>query len=770
MTDKPTHEHDTGREDMIQAELGKEVVFSLSDGLAWIRLGPPTEKLAVLSESKMRSLDFALDECRRVNGLRALVITGSSPAGFCAGADINAIEALTKPAEGEKLAAHGQAIFAKIEALPVPTLALIWGACVGGGCELALACNYRIGVNWTVAGLASSSPEGASSSGEAKVKIKIGLPEIKLGILPGFGGTQRLPEVMGLPGALDIILKGKTLDGDRALKGGLLDSLITVDSSGTPTEQIERAVATIREALLARSIAKPFHLPWTQRLLTNTALGRALVARQATKALRKETKGRYPAPERALSVTLFGLEQKSQGHDRARGYAEEARALGELVVSPESKALVHIFKASEAAGKLGKSASADVRGWKVAVIGSGVMGAGIAGAFVSAGFSVALVDTDERQLERARGQISGILERRKGMSAAERAQYLSNLTASTELEKCRDAHLVVEAIVEDLGVKQVLLQKLEAIVSSTTVIATNTSSLSVAELSSALTSPERFIGLHFFNPAEKMPLVEIVRTSATDEKTLLRGAALVSSLGKFPVIVEDVPGFLVNRILTPYLSEAGALLAEGYSVEQIDRAALNFGMPMGPLRLLDEVGLDVGAKVSEVLFKAYGARMEGPPFVASLNTSGLKGKKSGEGFYCYTNGQEVPNPKLADLIGVRPTKTIAAGDATVEDRLILSMLNEALRCFDDGVAGAPGKEAAAQIDLASVMGTGFAPFRGGVIMHAKRRGLSELHARLQQLKASAPNPSTAARLEPAPVLAAHCGSTHENRTTLSTLE
>lgn len=754
-------------------QFGKEVVLSVQDSIAWIRLGPSNEKLAILSEQKMSSLDFALDECLRVAGLRGIIFTGSTAAGFCGGADVNVIERVQSAEEGARLAGRGQAIFSKIERFPVPTVAAVYGACVGGGCELSLACSYRVAIEWT-------GPDGTASGSP----LKIGLPEVKLGILPGFGGTQRLPRLVGLPKALEIILQGKTLDAKRAKACGLIDQIARIriqtgaagSDAGGPnaggsdtglleTVSLETAVQEVRSLLTAGKLNRHYQLPLTDRLFSSTGLGRKLVKSKARASVLKETQGRYPAPLRALDVTVGSLESRVR-QDPSSGYAEEATALGQLVVTPECKSLVHIFKASEGASKLGRAVSLDARTRRVAVVGSGVMGSGIAASFLANGFPVVLLDSDSSQVERARARIEAGLARRKSLSAEMRAHYLEQLVTTSDTERCRDAQLVVEAIVEDLDSKRKLFAAFESLLSPEAILATNTSSLSVAELAEGLAHPGRLIGLHFFNPAEKMPLVELIRTTHTDERTLLAGAAFVGSLGKFPVVVEDVAGFLVNRILTPYLSEATSLLAEGYSVEEIDRAAVSFGMPMGPLRLLDEVGLDVGAKVAHVLQHAYGERMAGPPFAERLLGAGLKGKKSGEGFYLYSAGSEVPNPRLRELLAppLRPERGVR--DARIEERLIFSMVHEALRCFVEGVAGTPSSEAAAQVDLASVMGTGFAPFRGGILHYVRTIGLARVVETLADLHrltgASQGSKPSSARFQTLPALVEHQRDAHSS--------
>jgi len=691
------------------SETGSETVVLKKDkGIASIFLGRPEEKIAVLTRGRMDSLRGVLQEIALDSGCQGLIITGASASGFCAGANIEEILAIDEAQAGAELARGGQSIFALIEALKLPSIALIRGACVGGGCELVLACNYRLLVDLPA--------------------TKIGLPEVKLGILPGFGGTQRLPRLIGLPQALEIILKGKTIPAKEAKKVGLADAVYVDDPTKSPEENFLAQLETAKNILRSKKFPQRPGISLGSKLLTWTGIGRGIVRRKVSASLKKETKGHYPAPPLALETTIFGLER-----GLAAGYEAEAKALGKLAVSPESKSLIHIFRISEASGKLGRSLNVKVSGSQVAVIGAGVMGAGIALSYLLKGANVLLVDTLEAALEKGKGHVESGVAKRRGLTESEKKEIFSRLRVSSKLEDLNGCELVIEAVIEDLTVKKNIFSQLSKSLASTALLASNTSSLSLREIFSGLSHVERFLGIHFFNPAEKMPLVEIIRTNNTGEKELLRAAAFASGIGKYPIVVEDVPGFLVNRILTPYLSESAHLLAQGVSVKAIDDAALRFGMPMGPIRLLDEIGLDVASKVASIIESGYGDRMRSPNFAAALLEKGRKGKKSGRGFYIYGEEGERVEPELQLLLQLppQPGPEVLAGDTC--DRLILSMVNEAVRCLDEGVAAAPGPEAAGQIDLGSVMGLGFAPFRGGVIYYAESLGARALASRLEEL-------------------------------------
>jgi 3-hydroxyacyl-CoA dehydrogenase/enoyl-CoA hydratase/3-hydroxybutyryl-CoA epimerase len=675
-----------------------ELSFSSDGTLATITLGAVDERAITLTPTRIDSFVEALTRVRE-SKVKGLVIRAPSAESFCVGADIALIQSVTDPAEGAKLATQGQRAYDLIEDLECTTVAAIGGPCVGGGCELVLACDHRI-----AADLASTS---------------IGLPETKLGILPGFGGTYRLPRVIGLPAALDIILAGKTLKAQQALKVGLVDEVVGAEQLYSRAEEI----ATGRKATRRRRRSI------IGRILSNTPVGRALVRRGASKKVCAQTKGFYPAPLSALDITVSGM-----GLARDAGLAKEANALGALIVTPESKALVHLFYLTEASKALGKGARKQIEGVHTLVVGAGTMGAGIAGALAKGGHQVIVKDTSDASLERGKAHIQKELKKLRYLSSFERAAIANRIdwiqfTTPTALR----TQVVIEAVFEDMKLKKAIFSDLAQQVAPECVLASNTSSLSVSEMASAVQKPERFIGMHFFNPVEKMPLVEIIRGEATSENTIAQVAALSTEMGKFPIVVRDVPGFLVNRILIPYLNEAVYLLEEGHSIEEIDRAALEFGMPMGPIRLLDEVGLDVAAHVSKVMVAGYGERMSVPPFAEKLLTLERKGRKNGKGFYDYSNKQGTPWSGVRKALGLPESPKTPRTSSELAQRMILHLVNEAMKCLIEGVAGTEHEAAAKQIDLGTVMGIGFPPFRGGVIYYARAHGLNALRSQIAKL-------------------------------------
>jgi len=671
------------------------LTFSSDGAVATLSLGSTEERAITLTPERINSFVEAVKQVE-ASSAKGLVIRAPSPDSFCVGADISLIQSVEDPKHGAELAAQGQRAYDLLEDLTCTTVAAIGGPCVGGGCELVLACDYRI------------ITDSASSS--------IGLPETKLGILPGFGGTYRMPRVVGLPKALDIILAGKTLRSQQAVKSGLVDEVVSTDKLYEVAEAIARGVK--RPKRRKRALL--------DRLLSSTTLGRAVVKSRAHQALMKQTKGAYPAPPRALTLTADGL-----GRSRAHALQLEATALGELIVSPESKALVNLFFLTEAAKGLGKSSRKAIEGLDALVVGAGIMGAGIASSLAKGSHRVIVKDTSDAALERGRTHVSKELSKLRYLSSLERGNVASKIDwlqfSSPTMSR---TGIAIEAVFEDMQLKKEIFAALAPKVSPDCILATNTSSLSVSEMASAIDRPERFIGMHFFNPVEKMPLVEIIRGEKTSDETVAKVAALATELGKFPIVVRDVPGFLVNRILIPYLNEATFLLQEGYTVEQIDRAALDFGMPMGPLRLLDEVGLDVATHVSKVMIDGYGERMAGAKFAEKLLAAGRKGRKSLAGFYDYKGKESVPWSGLTAALNLPSAPPSQHTNKEITQRLIYHLVNEAMKCLNQGVAGDDRELAKKQIDLGTVMGIGFPPLRGGVLYYAEHVGLDTIRAQL----------------------------------------
>ncbi len=669
----------------------------LSSGIGLIRLGLPEEKVIILSRERLEKLEETLISIAK-DLPKGLIIAGNSEGMFSAGADINVIQAIADANEGQALAKKGQDVFNLIENLPIKTVAAISGPCVGGACELALACSFRV-----------ISDNDKSS---------IGLPEVKIGILPGFGGTQRLPRLIGLTESLKIILSGNVLRSWKAKKVGLVDAVVAY-----------KDLITAAEGLINNPSSVKPRMSFKDNLITKIPFIRNFVANIAKKDLLKKTNGHYPAPLRALDCVLYGLAE-----GKTKGFIYEARGLGELIVTPECKALANLFFLSENAKGIGKSAKEYIKNLNTLVIGSGIMGAGIAGELARNQYPVILKDTKQEAINAGLETIKKNLSYRQSLTEQDQANILQSVRGITEYteDALAKVNFVIEAIFENLELKSIILEEAACRVAPNAIIASNTSSLSITEIANHIPNPERVVGMHFFNPVPQLPLVEIIRGHQTSDQTICLIAALATKIGKFPIVVEDVPGFLVNRILSAYLNEAAFLLQDGFTIPDIDNAALNFGLPMGPIRLLDQIGLDVASHVYKTMINGYGKRMAAPNHVEKLLLADRIGKKSSLGFYNYQTKKAVLDPKVYDILEI---KTFKPNDTQhIQDRLILSLINEAVLCLDEGVAGTPGRDAARQIDLGTVMGTGFPAFRGGVIYYANSIGAAKLVHMMQSLE------------------------------------
>ncbi len=685
-----------------------------------LTLDLPDRPVNVLGTDLVSELERALDEAERRardGDLSALAVRSGKDDSFVAGADIEEIADLSSREEAREKSRRGQLLLGRVADLPVPTVALIRGTCLGGGTELALACDHR---------LASD-----------RDSTEIGLPEVKLGILPGFGGTVRLPRLVGIQNALDLILTGNSASPEKAERIGLVDR---VAADGRWEREAE---AFLEEALGGDLPPAGYRKSWWEGALEDTAPGRKLLFAVARRRTEDRAGEHYPAPLRALSVV-----ERTYPLPVERALEIEADALADLALTPESRNLVRVFllsrRAKEALPEERREAAREVE--KAAVLGAGVMGGEIAEVMVAEDVPVLLKDIREEALDEALRHARSLLEKggRKGVfEEHEVGLKFARIEPTLEYDGFGDVDLVVEAVVEEMEVKKQVLSESEGRLPEHAVFTTNTSSLSVTDLASASRRPERVAGLHFFNPAHRMPLVEVVRGEETSDETLATAFEFARDLGKTPVIVADEPGFLVNRLLAPYMNEAVRLLEEGAGVEALDRAISDFGMPMGPCRLLDEVGLDIARHVREQLEAGLGPRMEAPELVDRLAEDGRLGKKSGRGFYRYEDGerQEVDPAVQRRLEAIRgPDREMAAED--LRRRCLFPMVNEAAYALGEGVA-----RGADDVDLALVMGTGFPPFRGGLLRWADSVGVGRIESWLADA-ADRLGP----RHEPAPLL------------------
>ena len=681
-------------------------------GLIELVLDPPHRTLAVFDLPLLTDLDAALDVLERDPLLRGLVITGRNLKQFAAGADIDALAELTEPALLARMVHLGQQVFERIARLSrerrgFVSVAAIGGAAPGGACELALACDFIV--------LANSK------------ETKIGLPETQLGILPGWGGCQRLPRKIGVPAALDVILNGKLYAPREALKLGL------VDRTTNPEDllRLARAIALGREKLEHK-----------ERLLARLTVDRnplatRFIAAQARKAVLAKTRGFYPAPLEALEIVA-----RAPHTDMAEGFAAEVEAVARLGTGPIAKNLIRIFRLSEESKKQrlledGTSAEAATR---IGVLGAGVMGRGIASLAAERGVWTRLFDIAPAALDTAVAEHrAGIAEKRarRRLEKHEAERAVDRLDVTRSMIGFGRCELVIEAVAERLEVKRAVFDELARVLERDAILATNTSSLSVEAIAANLPGPERVVGLHFFNPVKKMPLVEIVRGPKTSAETVARCAALALELGKTPVIVRDVAGFLVNRLLGPYLDECVRLFEGGVEPARLEALFYGFGLPMGPLELLDEVGLDIASHAAAALHAAYGARMTPARALSVLLNEKRLGKKCGQGFYVHAQERgSKEKPRLAgDLARFVPSggpRLALLRDEEILDRALLAMLNEAARALEEEVVAG-----ARELDLATIFGMGFPPFRGGLCCWADTLGPKELVARLERIAGEA---------------------------------
>jgi 3-hydroxyacyl-CoA dehydrogenase/enoyl-CoA hydratase/3-hydroxybutyryl-CoA epimerase len=661
----------------------------------------PNEKFNKLSTPVMRSLDQAADWLQaNAATVEACIVSSAKEGIFIVGADIEEIKNITDAKIGEQAALQGQSIFSKIEKLPFPVVCLINGVSMGGGTELALACHYR---------LATDSP-----------KTKIALPEVMLGIIPGFGGTQRMPRLIGLQRALPLILSGKNLDAVRAYKNGLVDKVVpSMFAEKYAEEFVQEILSGKKSGYIERRKVKG-----VVNILLET-VGKGVVFSQAKKSVLKETKGQYPAPLRALQSVKEGFSKPLE-----EGLKIEAKYLGEMVASPISKNLIRIFRLTEDIKKNSGVADKNIKPPAIrytGVLGAGVMGGGIAHLFSNNNAEVRLKDINHQAITLGLDAARKIYDRqvkRRRMKRQEVNRKMSLISGTLDYQGFGRCEVVVEAIVENMDVKKKVIGEISAHLNNDCILASNTSSLSVTEMATAYKRPENFIGMHFFNPVNRMPLVEIIRGKKTSDQTVAAIYSFSKKLGKTPIVVNDGPGFLVNRLLMPYLNEAGFLLEEGVRVDVLDKAMTDFGMPMGPCLLLDEVGIDVAYKVGKIFENAFGDRVQGSHAVEKLYNDKRLGKKGKLGFYIHGERSATVDEKVYGLI--QPRSTAALDTQEMVERMTYTMINEAARCLAEGIVAKVD-----DIEIGMIFGTGFPPFRGGLMRYADTEGLDKIVARLE---------------------------------------
>jgi len=668
--------------------------------VALLVLDLPGESVNKLSQAVKDEFTAMLGTLRQDASVKAVVIISGKPDMFIAGADIEEFVAAKTEEAFLRLSRDGQQLLDGLASFPKPVLAAVHGPCLGGGLELVLACHYRI---------ASNHP-----------KTVLGAPEVQLGLIPGAGGCNRLPRLMGLRAALDMILTGKHVRVEKALKTGLVDEVVH------PAILRASAIRAARH-MVARGV--PLRRAGGSWLLDRTAPGQALVLWQARRTTLRQTGGHYPAPLAVLDAVRYSLAEGME-----KGLSREAELFAKMAATDVSRRLVEIFFATTSLKKdpgVSPPAPEPRAVGRLAVLGAGFMGSGIAAvAADQAQVPVRMKDEELARVGRGLRSVAGLINenvKRRRYHRREGERRLALVSGGTDYSGFRNADLVIEAVFEDLQVKRAVLQDVEAVARADCIFASNTSTIPIARIAEASRHPETVIGMHFFSPVHRMPLLEVIATPRTSALTTVTAVAFGRRMGKTVIVVEDRPGFFINRILSPYMIETGHLLAEGTPIEELDRAMTRWGFPVGPVTLLDEVGLDVAVKAGGVMVEAFGERLRPAIAIEHLVGAGRLGRKSGLGFFRYRDGRNAgADEAVYGLLGVQ--KGTGPGEAAIVERLTLVMLNEAARALEEGVVRQPRDG-----DVGAIFGIGYPPFRGGPFRTMDVMGAAQVVAALEQL-------------------------------------
>ncbi len=699
-----------------------------SNGIATLAFNLENEKVNKLSAAVLLELEEILEGISDNKNIHLLLIKSDKKDIFIAGADIAEIRSIKSESDAYKKVLQGQEILTQIADLKIPTIALINGVCLGGGLELALACSYRVAVD--------------------NKKTILGLPEVNLGIIPGFGGTQRLPRLLGLQESLKIILSGKPVDFRKAFKIGLVDKIIREEFL---YNDLEDFVAEVLVQNRTNQFLKRRCGVRKRRFFQEVVLaGKYLIYYFAKKDLMNKTKGKYPAPLAAFDV----ITKTYHSSDYNSGLKIEAEEFSKLAAGEISKNLIEIFFTNEEIKKdSGTNAEIEALDIKQAgLMGAGIMGGGIAWLFSNADIPVRMKDISQAGIALGFHQVLKIYKQLKKIGKYKDNQIsvkMDEISSTTDYTGFNNVDIVVEAIIENIEIKKNSFSELESYIKKETIIASNTSSLSITQMASALKNPERFVGMHFFNPVNKMPLVEVIKGERTSDLAVATVVKLSKKLNKTPIVVKDVAGFLVNRILLPYINEAGFILQEGADLKHIDALIEDFGMPMGPFILADTVGIDVGYKVAKSLYESYGDRMSVCHLLEEMSKNKtLLGKKSQKGFYRYgKDGKNLgSNYEIHHIINkVRSDDHLHKSHISnhnIVDRCILIMVNEAAKCLEENVV-----KNHRYLDMAMIMGTGFPAFRGGLLRYADEIGVGVVVSKLKEF-----SKAYGSRFEPADLL------------------
>jgi len=703
-------------------------------GVAVITIDLPGEPVNKFSRAVKDEFVALFDRLERDLNVKAAVLISGKKDSFVAGADIEEFLEIKSAGEAERLSHEGQLLLDSIHEHRTPLVMAIHGACMGGALELALAAHYRI---------ATDHP-----------KTVLALPEVQLGLIPGAGGTQRLPRLIGVRAAFDMILTGKSVRAKKAMQIGLVDELVHTS--------ILKKVAIQRATEIADGTRK--HQKHSGGvagfLLDENPAGRRVVLKKAREETLKKTRGHYPAPLAAIEAVAAGY---SGGP--SHGYREESRLFGEMAMTPVCRQLIHIFFATNALKKdpgvelpPGSPPLEIMPVDKLGILGAGFMGAGIASIAIQQGTLVRIKDADHGRVAKGFAAVRDVLKERltkRQITKVEYSDLMSLLGGTADYSGFGNVDLVIEAVFEDLNVKHQVLRETEAEIRPSAIFASNTSTIPIARIAEVSQRPERVLGMHFFSPVHKMPLLEVITTDSTDPDVTASAVAYGKKLGKTVIVVRDGPGFYVNRILTPYISEAGRLLDQGAAIDAVDNALLDFGFPVGPITLVDEVGLDVGSKAGKIMYQAFGERFAPPASMQAVVATGRFGRKVKKGFYLYDEeGKkgEVDQSVYSLLApGARETVSTSGGQvqtraqipaSEIQQRTVLPMLNEAVRCLAENVIRSPRDG-----DVGAVFGFGFPPFRGGPFRYMDSLGIAEVLRQLEELNDRFPG-----RFEPAELL------------------
>jgi len=680
----------------------QDKTFSLEireDKIGVLTMDVPGETMNTLRAEFADEISDLMKEIKSNSDLQGLVLISGKKDSFVAGADVTMIDACETAADAEKLSLEGHRVMGELEALNIPVVAAIHGACLGGGLELALACHIRVCTEST--------------------KTALGVPEVMLGLLPGSGGTQRLPRLIGVAKSLDLMLTGKQIRAKQALKMGLVDDVVP------ETVLLEVAVKLAKKGKIQRKLKRDL----TSKLLETNKVGRNIMFDQAAKQTFSKTRGNYPAPEAILEVVKLGQEKGFEA-----GLKLEAKRFAELAMTSESASLRGIFFATtEMKKEDGVEGVAPKKVKKAIVLGGGLMGGGIANVTATkAKVPVRIKDIAPQGLLNAQKYTYDLLNKkvkRRFMSKAEMQSQLAMITGTTEYTGVKSADIVVEAVFEDLKLKHQMVADIEANCNENTIFASNTSSLPITQIASEAKRPENVIGLHYFSPVDKMPLAEIITHEGTSDQTISTTVEFARKQGKTPIVVKDGAGFYVNRILAPYMNEAARVILEQEPIEAVDKALVDFGFPVGPVTLLDEVGIDVGAKIGPILTKELGSRFEAPAAFDKLLADDRKGRKNEKGFYLYgkkaKKGKKQVDESIYKLFNLKPEATM--DPKALAERAVLLMLNEAARCLDEGIL-----RSARDGDIGAIFGIGFPPFLGGPFHYMDSIGIAELVDKLER--------------------------------------